>query len=450
MRIALHNLGCKVNAYELEAMGELLERAGHTIVDFENKNADVYIINTCTVTNIADRKSRQMLHKAKKENPNAVVVAAGCYVQAAGEALLNDECVDIVVGNNQKKDIADIIEAYFKHNKPDSILDISKEKEYEPLSISASSTHTRAFIKIQDGCNQFCSYCIIPFARGRVRSRKKEDILAEVKELAKSGCHEVVITGIHLGSYGMDFAGEEYNRADKNNTVLLEVIEMVAAVPGIERVRLGSLEPRIMTEEFVSRMSQIQGLCPHFHLSMQSGCDETLKRMNRQYDTKEYYEVVLRLRKYFDNPAITTDVIVGFAGETEEEFALSKAFIEKVKFFEMHVFKYSRRKGTVADRMPNQVDDRIKSQRSEILINIDRNLSDEYRKGFVGQVQKVLIEEIHTEKTENGTEKLYGVGYTERYVKVFVSGEKVSQKTNCIVDVLMDFRGDDVLFGHMI
>lgn len=446
MRVALHNLGCKVNAYELDAMAELLKNAGYTIVDFSEKDADVYIINTCTVTNIADRKSRQMLHRAKKENPNAVVVAAGCYVQEAGEALLNDGAVDILVGNNRKKDIVPILDAYFEHNGNDNnLIDISKDKEYEPLSISETATHTRAFIKIQDGCNQFCSYCIIPYARGRVRSRGAEDIIREVKNLASSNCHEIVVTGIHLSSYGMDFNNEEYNAADKNNIALVEVIEELGKIEGIERVRLGSLEPRIMTEDFVKRLAGIEKLCPHFHLSMQSGCDETLKRMNRKYDTREYYEVVERLRRYFDRPAITTDVIVGFPGETEEEFALSRAFIEKVNFYEMHVFKYSRRKGTVADRLPNQVNDSVKSERSDVLIELDLKLSKEYRESFVGTEEKVLVEEV-VEK--DGV--MMAVGYTTKYIKVYINtgNSDPFSLINTILPVKLTSAGSDCLYGE--
>ena len=338
-KAALHNLGCKVNAYETEAMQELLEQNGYEIVPFK-EGADVYIINTCTVTNMADRKSRQMIHRARKMNPDAVVVAAGCYVQAKAEDV--DECIDIVIGNNKKQDLIEILDEYWAKKKKDhelqkEVLDINHTSEYENLHLSKTAEHTRAYIKVQDGCNQFCSYCIIPFARGRVRSREKDDVVREVESLAKNGYKEVVLTGIHLSSYGVDL-GE----------TLLSLILAVNEVSGIHRIRLGSLEPRIITEEFVKTIAGLPKICPHFHLSLQSGCDATLKRMNRKYTAEEYYEKCELLRKYFDDPALTTDVIVGFPGETEEEFAQSKDFVDKVNFYETHIFKYSKREGTKA------------------------------------------------------------------------------------------------------
>ena len=365
--VALHNLGCKVNAYELEVMQQKLQDRGYKIVPFDS-DADIYIVNTCTVTNIADRKSRQMLHRAKHKNPDAVVVAVGCFVQA-GEENRMDDCIDLAVGNQHKKDIVEILEAYLEEHTADAsaVTDIGAVREYEEMRMEQSTEHTRAYIKIQDGCNQFCSYCIIPFVRGRVRSRKQEDVLAEVRGLAEKGFQEVVITGIHLSSYGMDFIGEtdgDYlkNGKDLRGTAferayLVSLLEEIAKVDGIRRIRLGSLEPRIITEEFAGRLAAIPQLCPHFHLSLQSGCNETLKRMNRHYTAEEYYEKVQILRKYFEHPAITTDVIVGFPGETAEEFAVTKTFLEKVHFFEMHIFKYSRRKGTVADKLPGQLTD---------------------------------------------------------------------------------------------
>ena len=418
MKCTLHNLGCKVNSYETEAMRQLLEAAGYEIVEFGSETADVYIINTCTVTNIADRKSRQMLHKAKKDNPNAVVVAAGCYVQEAGEKLLADEAVDIIVGNNRKGQIVEVLEEYFKgRNIDNSFIDINKTREYENLEINASLAHTRAYIKIQDGCNQFCTYCIIPFARGRVRSRKIEDIIDEVRKLAESGCHEIVVTGIHLSSYGLDFDNTEYNAQPVPNAErLLQVLEAIAAVDEIDRIRLGSLEPRIITDTFLERLSAIPQICPHFHLSLQSGCDETLKRMNRRYDTEEFREGVEKIRRYFDKPAITTDVIVGFPGETDEEFAITRKYLEEINFFEMHVFKYSRRKGTIADRMEYQIPDSVKSERSDALIELDEELSRAYRESFTGSAEEVLVEEY----VECGGIK-YAVGHTKRYVKVYIS-----------------------------
>lgn len=446
MKCTLHNLGCKVNSYETEAMRQLLEAAGYDIVEFGKESADVYIINTCTVTNIADRKSRQMLHKAKKDNPNAVVVAAGCYVQEAGEKLLEDSAVDIIVGNNKKGQIVEVLDEYFKGKDTDSFIDINKTKEYERLAISGSEIHTRAYIKIQDGCNQFCTYCIIPFARGRVRSRSLEDIMSEVNKLAESGCHEIVITGIHLSSYGLDFDNTEYNAQPVPNAErLLQVIEAIDKVDGIERIRLGSLEPRIITDAFLTRLSAVKKICPHFHLSLQSGCDATLRRMNRRYDTKEFSDGVDKIRKYFDRPAITTDVIVGFPGETDEEFAATKKYLEKIKFFEMHVFKYSRRKGTIADRMENQVADSIKSARSDELIELDDGLSGNYRESFVGEKEKVLVEE-YVEKDG----KKYAVGHTRRYVKVYIPVQGINDgnaEINSEVDVIIDglFGKDSVM-----
>ena len=446
MKCTLHNLGCKVNSYETEAMRQLLEAAGYDIVEFGEEAADVYIINTCTVTNIADRKSRQMLHKAKKDNPNAVVVAAGCYVQEAGEKLLEDSAVDIIVGNNKKGQIVEVLEEYFKGRNADSFIDINKTKEYERLAISGSEIHTRAYIKIQDGCNQFCTYCIIPFARGRVRSRSLEDIMSEVNKLADSGCHEIVVTGIHLSSYGLDFDNTEYNAQPVPNAErLLQVIEAIDKVEGIERIRLGSLEARIITDEFLTRLSAVKKICPHFHLSLQSGCDATLKRMNRRYDTAEFAAGVDKIREYFDRPAITTDVIVGFPGETDEEFAVTKEYLEKIRFFEMHVFKYSRRKGTIADRMDNQVPDSIKSVRSDELIELDEELSRKYRESFVGENEKVLAEE-YVEKDG----KKYAVGHTRRYVKVFIPMREQGDegiKINSEVDVIIDglFGKDSVM-----
>lgn len=461
MRCALHNLGCKVNSYETEAMRQLLVKAGWTIVEFGEEKADVYIINTCTVTNIADRKSRQMLHRAKKENPEAVVVAVGCYAQEAGEKLLADEAVDIIVGNNEKGRIVEKIERYFADRdsgekggalfdiggeKGGTLSDIGGEKEYERLEISESTTRARAFIKIQDGCNQFCTYCIIPYVRGRVRSRRKEDILAEVNRLAKSGCREIVVTGIHLGSYGLDFDKKEYDAGQSSNGErLISVIEDIAKVAGIERIRLSSLEPRIITPEFVKRLAAVDKICPHFHLSLQSGCDATLKRMNRRYDTAEYEKSVNLLRKAFDRPAITTDVIVGFPGETNEEFETSRRFLEKIGFFELHVFKYSRRDGTVAARMENQVPDSEKSRRSDELIALDGRLSGKYRESFVGCRQRVLIEEYVTVDGEK-----LAAGHTERYVKVFVRMPEEKQNVQIADVIITGILGNDSVMAQIV
>ncbi len=403
-KAALHNLGCKVNAYETEAMQHLLEEAGYEIVPFTQK-ADVYVINTCSVTNMADRKSRQMLHKAKKNNPDSIVVAAGCYVQTSEKEVLNDLSVDIVIGNDRKHDLVRLLEEYSLDSVNDTVDDINDGKhDFEELFIDQTKEHTRAFIKVQDGCNQFCSYCIIPYARGRVRSRRFENVIAEVERLAANGFKEVVLTGIHLSSYGVDF---------EEATGLLELIQAVNAVKGIERIRLGSLEPKIVTEHFASELSKLDKICPHFHLSLQSGCDATLKRMNRKYTTKEYERGCELLRKYFVHPAITTDVIVGFPGETEEEFEQTKAYLEHIHFYEMHIFKYSKRKGTSAAVMPDQIDEQVKAARSEKLIALGHDMSKEFRKFYIGKNEEALFEE----KAVIG-DKEYFVGYTKEYVKV--------------------------------
>ena len=385
-------------------MQHLLEEAGYEIVPFTQK-ADVYVINTCSVTNMADRKSRQMLHKAKKNNPDSIVVATGCYVQTSEKEVLNDLSVDIVIGNDRKHDLVRLLDEYSLDSVNDTVDDINDGKhDFEELFIDQTKEHTRAFIKVQDGCNQFCSYCIIPYARGRVRSRRFENVIAEVERLAANGFKEVVLTGIHLSSYGVDF---------EEATGLLELIQAVNAVKGIERIRLGSLEPKIVTEHFASELSKLDKICPHFHLSLQSGCDATLKRMNRKYTTKEYERGCELLRKYFVHPAITTDVIVGFPGETEEEFEQTKAYLEHIHFYEMHIFKYSKRKGTRAAVMPDQIDEQIKAARSEKLIALGHDMSKEFRKFYIGKNEEVLFEE----KAVIG-DKEYFVGYTKEYVKV--------------------------------
>ena len=429
-KIALHNLGCKVNSYEIEVMQENLEENGYKIVPFA-PGADVYIINTCTVTNIADRKSRQMLHKAKKMNPDAVVVAVGCYVQTGTENVKQDECIDLAVGNNKKKDIVSILEEYFREkelNRQDktlhetTILDINDGiQEYEEMTLTHAGEHTRAHIKIQDGCNQFCSYCIIPYARGRVRSRKEEDIIKEVKGLVAAGYQEIVVTGIHLSSYGLDFidktSGDYLQGVDIRTQAyrkgyLLDILEKINAIAGLKRIRIGSLEPRIITEEFAERLKKLDKLCPHFHLSLQSGCNETLKRMNRHYTAEEFKEKVEILRNVFENPAITTDVIVGFPGETQEEFQETYGFLKDINFYEMHIFKYSKRQGTVAAARKDQVDDRVKTERSNRLLALAEEQSTAYRRSLIGSNVEVLMEE---EKEIQG--KKYQIGYTKTYVK---------------------------------
>ena len=407
-KAALHNLGCKVNAYETEAMQHLLEEAGYEIVPFTQK-ADVYVINTCSVTNMADRKSRQMLHKAKKNNPDSIVVAAGCYVQTSEKEVLNDLSVDIVIGNDRKHDLVRLLEEYSLDSVNDTVDDINDGKhDFEELFIDQTKEHTRAFIKVQDGCNQFCSYCIIPYARGRVRSRNLEHVLEEVLTLAASGYKEVVLTGIHLSSYGID-TGES----------LLELIQKVHEIDGIKRIRLGSLEPRIITEEFASSIAVLPKMCPHFHLSLQSGCNATLKRMNRRYSAEEYMEKCDLLRKYFHNPALTTDVIVGFPGETQEEFAESMDFVDRVNFYETHIFKYSRRAGTKAAVMPDQIPEEIKSERSAKMIELGHRKQKAYEERLLGTTQEVLMEEAV--ETEDG---IYQVGHTKEYVKIGLKTEE--------------------------
>ncbi|XCP83414.1 tRNA (N(6)-L-threonylcarbamoyladenosine(37)-C(2))-methylthiotransferase MtaB [Roseburia hominis] len=416
-KAALHNLGCKVNAYETEAMQELLEEGGYEIVPFSEK-ADVYVINTCSVTNMADRKSRQMLHRAKKKNPDAVIVAAGCYVQALVDGGGQDENIDIIIGNNKKKELVSILEAYFASEREGQVqetLDIGHTREYEELHLSRTAEHTRAYLKVQDGCNQFCTYCIIPYTRGRVRSRRKQDIVGEVKTLAKSGYCEVVLTGIHLSSYGMDFAEGE-------KETLLTLIEAVHEVEGIERIRLGSLEPGIITEAFARRLSELPKVCPHFHLSLQSGCDATLKRMNRRYSAREYYDKCRILRDYFENPALTTDVIVGFPQESEEEFQKSYEFVENVHFYETHIFKYSRRKGTKAAVMAGQVPENIKSDRSNALLLLDEKRRREYESEWIGKKVEVLFEEVIWR--EGGK---YLTGHTKEYLRIAVPCESETQ-----------------------
>ena len=424
-KAALHNLGCKVHAYETEAMQEMLEKAGYEIVPFR-EGADIYIINTCTVTNIADRKSRQMLHRARKMNPDAIVVAAGCYVQAQAEKEEVDPCIDIVLGNNRKKDLIAVLEEYRQKKAGGECLeeveDISRTREYESLSLTRPGDHTRAYIKVQDGCNQFCTYCIIPYARGRVRSREIDDVIREVRALAENGYREVVLTGIHLSSYGIDFDGERH---------LLELIRAVHRVDGICRIRLGSLEPGIITEEFAQALAALPKMCPHFHLSLQSGCDATLKRMNRRYTSGEYEEKCRILRKYFDRPALTTDVIVGFPGETEEEFRQSMEFVDKVDFYETHIFKYSRREGTKAAVMEDQISEQVKAKRSALMISLGERKRQAYEESFIGSEVEVLVEEPDT---INGKE--VQTGHTKEYIKVALeSGEDLR---NQIVKVRID------------
>ncbi len=475
-KVALHNLGCKVNAYETDIMRKKLQECGYKIVPFE-ETADIYIVNTCTVTNIADRKSRQMLHRAKQKNPSALVVAAGCYVQTGLESLKKDCCVDLAVGNDKKGNIAEILEAYFaSQNKPErvaehsehiagspehvavpsaydehsacggfpdktlngtTVTDISKSREYAEMKLGGTLGHTRAYIKIQDGCNQFCSYCAIPLARGRVRSRRAEDVLQEIRGLAGEGYREVVLTGIHISSYGTD-------RGEKDS--LIDLIRRINVIDGIERIRLGSMEPRLITEEFAYALADLPKVCPHFHLSLQSGCDDTLKRMNRHYTTGEYCKSVEILRGAFDFPAVTTDVIVGFPGETDEEFKRTYDFIEKTGFYELHVFKYSRRDGTAAAKMPCQVSEETKSLRSGALLELERRQSREFRGRYIGREAEILLEE---KKNIRGRD--YVIGHTRDYVKIAVPPVGVGVGPNAVITALATgFITDEILSGETV
>ena len=492
--VALHNLGCKVNSYEIEVMQQMLQEKGYTIVPFD-EIADIYIVNTCTVTNIADRKSRQMLHRAKQKNPAALVVAVGCYVQTGREDVEQDPCIDLAIGNNRKKDLAVILEEYLEeavetdavaescdgaNGKSDigdekkytgtvgethkdktlhdtTVIDINHTAEYEEMTLKQTAEHTRAYIKIQDGCNQFCSYCVIPYARGRVRSRKAEDIIREITGMAKNGYREIVLTGIHISSYGIDFDEEAWNRGESvsvlkedeerrdysGSSKLIDLLERIHDIEGIERIRIGSLEPRIVTEETAARMAALPKLCPHFHLSLQSGCDATLRRMNRKYTSEEYAESVALLRKVFEHPAITTDVIVGFPGETEEEFAQTVGFLDRIQFFEMHIFKYSKRAGTRAAVMPHQVPDQVKTARSAELLAMEKEQSKQFRAHYLGQEAEVLLEET---KEIDGTQ--YLLGHTRDYVKVAVPLAENEGKaiTNTVVHGIVEgFVSDEIL-----
>lgn len=436
-KVALHNLGCKVNAYEVEAMQQLLEKAGYEIVPFE-EGADVYLINTCTVTNIADRKSRQMLHKAKKMNPDAIVVATGCYVQTDTEKLKEDTAVDLILGNNQKTQIVEILEEYEKeHEKQIQVIDINHTKEYEDLSIEYTAEHVRAYIKVQDGCNQFCTYCIIPFARGRVRSRRIADVLEEVNTLAQRGYKEVVLTGIHLSSYGVDFPENEKES-------LLSLIQAVGEVEGISRIRLGSLEPRIITEEFLEGIVSVGKVCPHFHLSLQSGCNKTLKNMNRRYRAEEYAEKCALIRKYYPAPALTTDVIVGFPMETEEDFEDSYEFVKNIHFYETHIFKYSRRQGTKAAAMSGQLTEAVKAQRSDKMLELHETRAKEYENAMIGKELELLLEE---EIEIDG--KTWYVGHSREYIRAVIQKTE-AYKVNDLVRVkATGFLKDHILLGEV-
>ena len=445
--VAFCTLGCKVNQYETDAMEEIFQKGGYEIRAFHEK-ADVYVINTCTVTNMADRKSRQMLHRARKKNPDSVIVAAGCYVQAAGEDVQKDESIDLIIGNNCKGQILSMVEEFIEyrntekeHEQMVQMIDINHTNDYETMFITKVSEHTRAYIKIQDGCNQFCSYCIIPYARGRVRSRQAEDIINEVIALTQSGYKEFVLTGIHVSSYGKDFEdGAGFGKTD----ALIRLVEALAAIDGVERIRFGSLEPGIITESFVQRLAGINEICPHFHLSLQSGCEATLKRMNRHYTPEEYADKCDLIKKYFDRPAFTTDVIVGFPGETDEEFEATEKFLDRIHFSEMHIFKYSPRKGTRAAVMPNPVDEKVKTIRSNRLLALAEKMTEDYRLDCQDKVLDVLIEE---DIMVDG--KSMWVGHSREYIKCVVESDNLA--SNDVVNCQMTgTHGEDFVFCEIV
>ena len=454
LRFAMHNLGCKVNSYETEAMTEAILQEGARLVDF-TEEADIYLINTCSVTNIADRKSRQMIHQAKQRNPEAIVIATGCYVEGKKEELKKDKGIDILIGNSGKGKIVELIIAYrnaMLENDgriEDYLPPVKEEGEYENLFLSKPLDRSRAFVKIQDGCNQFCSYCIIPYVRGRIRSRKIEDCLTEIERLGKEGISEIVLTGIHLSSYGLDFQNLSYEYASRNaenGEALISLIEKIGEIPSIKRIRLGSLEPRVITESFISRLKAVEEICPHFHLSLQSGAAKTLKEMNRHYTKEEFKEAVDCIRRAFPLAAITTDVIVGFPGETEEDFQESKSFIEEIGFYDMHIFKYSRRKGTRADEMKEQITEKVKKERSKVLLDLALKDSEEFRKNFIGKTTEVLIEEI---RELNGIS--YYTGFNKEYIRLYIPvPEKTALEIGQVYPVLAKEAREESLLGELL
>ena len=414
--VAFITLGCKVNQYETNAMSQKLIEEGYKIVEHTQK-ADIYIINTCTVTNMSDRKSRQMIRRAKEINPEAIIIAVGCYVQVAKKEIENIKEIDLALGNEEKVDIVKYCNEIIQKNKKEEIADVMQSRKFAEFGETSYTEKTRAVIKVQDGCDRFCSYCIIPYARGRVRSREPEHIIKEIKQIANEGIKEVVITGIHIASYGKDF---------KKDYKLIDLLEEINKIDGIERIRLGSIEPLLITEEFVQRLVKLEKICEQFHLSLQSGCDETLKRMNRRYTTQQFEEIVKRLRKAYDNVNLTTDIIVGFPGETEEEFAKTYKFLEKIKFYKMHIFKYSPRKGTRAEQMPQQIEPQLKEERSKKLIELSDKNEKEYNNEYVGKQVEVLWEE-----QKNGIYK----GHTKNYVLVEMNAKSSENKENVIESV---------------
>ena len=429
-KIAFFTLGCKVNLYDTEAMAELFTEKGYEVVDFE-EYADVYLINTCTVTNLGDKKSRQMIRRAKRINPNSVVVATGCYAQVASEEVAKIEGINIVIGTKNRSEIVETVENYVAENGVvNNVSDIMGEKEFEPLQISRLTNRTRAYIKIQEGCNRYCTYCIIPYARGPIRSRKPEEVVEEVKKLAENGFKEVVLTGIHVASYGLDLG----------NITLADIIEKVHSVDGIERIRFSSMEPLAIDNEFVARMSKLPKVCDHYHLSLQSGCNRTLKRMNRKYNAEQYAEACERLRNAFPNVAITTDIIVGFPDETEEDFKESLAFAERMKLDKIHTFPYSPKKGTPAAKMKNQISGDVKSQRSKEMIALSDKMNIDFLNNNIGKTVPVLFEDM-----ENG----FWQGHTTNYIKVLAKSDE--NLNNKIVDVKLDkIHGVEIVEGTVV
>lgn len=425
-KVAFCTLGCKVNQYETNAMEQKFLQAGYQIKNF-NEKADIYIINTCTVTNMSDKKSRQMIRKAKQLNKNAIVVAVGCYVQTAKEELENIKELDLILGNNEKKDIVQYVEKHQNGIMQIKYNDVLHQDEYDEYGFVTHIEQTRAIVKVQDGCDRFCSYCAIPYARGKVRSRKLENIIEEVTKLAQNGIKEVVITGIHIASYGKDF---------NENIRLIDVLEKINEIDGIQRIRLGSLEPMLINEDFLNRLSKLNKICHHFHLSLQSGCDETLKRMNRRYTTDEFRNVVNLLRNTYDDVILTTDIIVGFPGETEEEFGKTYEFLKEIKFYKMHVFKYSKRSGTKATTMPNQIKPEMQEKRSKSLIELSDINQKEYNKEYIGKTLEVLFEE------QNGE---YIKGHTQNYIVVNAKGNIVSLNNEIINVKIVKMLGDELL-----
>ena len=427
MKVAFYTLGCKVNQYETNGMIQAFMENGYEIVDFSEK-ADIYIINTCTVTSISDKKSRQMIRRTKQLNPDAIVVAVGCYAQVAKDKLEEIKDIDLILGISEKTEIVKYVEEEIHNRKPqEHISDVMHQKEFVDFGSVNYTDKNRVAIKVQDGCNQFCTYCIIPYARGRIRSRKIENVKKEVEDLAKKGIKEIVITGIHVASYGKDL---------KEDVGLIDLLEEINKVDGIERIRLSSLEPTLITEEFVKRLSKLNKICDHFHLSLQSGCDETLKRMNRHYTTADFKKATELLRKTYPNVALTTDVIVGFPGETDEEFNTTYEFLKDINFYKMHIFKYSQRRGTKAEKMPNQVDGKVKEERSKKLIELSDKNEIEQNKKYLNKTLKVLIEEL---------EKGYYKGHTTNYIMVKIKENKENLQNKIVNAKIIDNDGIELI-----